>query len=511
MNRTLGKWLHFAAFMPIVACLFAGGCQWGLVKASEPISAFPSDARLWPPPAPPADAKPSESPPSGFVAGEIPPIAATAGRNSQSKRQPQGPPPKRYSLEECRHLTLRNNPDLQVEAWEQAAKNAFAYANKIKTLPRPGLAAELSNRDNLLYPYASDTDTLAWSYPLRHATWRYFMELKWSPTDALQGYYLASNDCNDGLKANYQRLRVSQKLVGSVDAAFYRLLSLQECLPLAERLMKIRTNVAKEARDLRQDRLNDVEDYLRTEEKASIARHRLTRIRVELERQKIILASLMGLLPQNCPQGVFVAGELAQPAFKICTTDLEMQALSYRPEAQIEGLNQVNSVNDLRRTTVKYFPKASTFYRYGEDLGYKRADRKINDFGLLFYLDLVDWFANLKERAGFTAKNIKAEQRMTATALAIATEVRMAVLRCMEADEELQTIHASLERARKQLQLAKGKAKVGVLENVAVEDAQGNVLQEDIERIRSIGEGNARLAELQCAVGINYCESLAQR
>ena len=123
----------------------------------------------------------------------------------------------------------------------------------------------------------------------------------------------------------------------------------------------------------------------------------------------------------------------------------------------------------------------------------------------------MDWFANLKERAGFTAKNIKAEQRMTATALAIATEVRMAVLRCMEADEELQTIHASLERARKQLQLAKGKAKVGVLENVAVEDAQGNVLQEDIERIRSIGEGNARLAELQCAVGINYCESLAQR
>ncbi len=296
-----------------------------------------------------------------------------------------------------------------------------------------------------------------------------------------------------------------------MDAAFYRLLSMQQCLPLAERLMRIRANVAKEAKDLRQDRLNDLEDYLRTEEKASIARHRLTRIRVELERQKIILASLMGLLPQNCPQGVFVAGKLAQPTFQFCSTDLEMQALRFRPEAQIEGLNKINSINDLRRAMVKYLPKASTFYRVGKDLGYKRADRNIDDFGLLFYLDFLDWFTNLKETSGLKAKEVKADQRIGAMALAVATEVRIATLRCMESDEELQTINASLDRARKQLQIAKGKAKVGVLENVAVEDAKGNVLQEDIERLRSVGEANARLAELQCAVGTNYCEGLAQR
>ncbi len=182
-----------------------------------------------------------------------------------------------------------------------------------------------------------------------------------------------------------------------------------------------------------------------------------------------------------------------------------------RPDAQIEGLNRINSINDLRRATVKYFPKASTFFRYGKDFGYKRADRNIDDFGLLFYVDLLDWFTNLKETSGLKARKVKAEQRMGAMALAVATEVRIATLRCMESDEELQTINASLDRAKKQLQVAKGKAKVGVLENVAVEDAQGNVLQEDIERIRSIGEANARLAELQCAMGTNYCEGLAQR
>jgi outer membrane protein TolC len=511
VKRTLGTWLQVAVLVPIVACLLVGGCQWGLIKSPGSASVFPTDARLWPPPAPPVEDSTTDPPPSGFSTEDIPPIAATAGKNTAPQGQPPAPGPKPYSLEQCRHLTLGNNPDLQVEAWEQAAKSAFAYASKMKVLPRPGLAAELSNRDNLLYPYDSGTDTLAWSYPLERATWRYFLELKWSPTDALQGYYLTNNECNDSAKAGYQRLRVSQKLLGSADAAFYRLLSLQQCLPLAERLSRLRANVAKEAKSLRQDRLNDLEDYLRTEEKASIARHRLTRIRVELERQKILLASLMGLLPQDCPQGVFVAGELVQPAFQICTTDLEMQALTYRPEAQIEGLNRINSVNDLRRATVKYFPKVSTFYRFGKDLGYKRSDRNIDDFGLLFYLDLLDVFTNTKEATGLQAKRAKADQRMSAMALAIATEVRMAVLRCMEADEELQTIHASLERAKKQLQVAKGKAKVGVLENVAVEDAQGTVLQEDIERIRSIGEGNARLAELQCAVGMNYCEGIAQR
>jgi outer membrane protein TolC len=503
--------MQLAALMLVVACLLAGGCQWGRVKSSSSTTVFPSDARAWPPPALPVESTPGDAPPSAFSPAEIPPIAATSGRKKPNAGQNAPQAPKPYSLEECRHLTLRNNPDLQVEVWEQAAKKAFTDASKLRILPRPGLAAELSNRDNLLYPYDTNTDTLAWSYPLRSATWRYFLEIKWSPTDALQGYYLSNNECNDTLKSNYQRVRVAQKLLGAVDAAFYRLLSLQECLPLAERLMKIRDNVAKESKELRQDRLNDVEDYLRTEEKASIARHRLTRIRVELERQKIILAGLMGLLPQNCPQGVLVAGKLAQPAFRACTTDLEMQALRSRPETQIEGLNRINSFNDLRRATVKYFPKASTFFRYGKDLGYQRADRNIDDFGLLFYLDLLDWVSNLRETTGLQARRVKAEQRMGAMALAVASEVRIATLRCMESDEELQTINSSLDRSRKQLQLAKGKAKVGVLENVAVEDAQGNVLQEDLERIRSTGEANARLAELQCAMGTNYGEGLAAR
>ncbi len=152
MNRTLGNWWQFALLTPVVVCLLTGGCQWGLIKSSGSVSVFPSDARAWPPPAPPVEPRVADAPPSGFSGAEIPAIAATAGsKKSKAPQTPQGPKP--YSLEECRYLTLRNNPDLQVEAWEQAAKKAFAESSKWKIYPRPGLAAELSNRDNLLYLY----------------------------------------------------------------------------------------------------------------------------------------------------------------------------------------------------------------------------------------------------------------------------------------------------------------------------------------------------------------------
>jgi outer membrane protein TolC len=527
VNLTLRNWLRLGIAAPLVVCLVCSGCNRALHRPPEDGQALARDVSDLIPPAPPVDPLLTPSEPAAVASvpnQEQPPEADFSGpagqgggsrlhaQNNDSrpplvKRTPQ-PAARVLTLEECRQLTLANNPDLHVEVWEQIARKSFADASSLKMYPHPGLAAEMSNQNDTLYPF-QDAQSFGSSNPLKRAMWRYYVEARWSPTDALQAFYISRNECNDVMKAGCQRVRAAQKLVGTVDAAYYRLLSMQECLPLAERLSNIRGSVSRQAKELRQDRLADMEDYLRTEEKASAARFRLTRIRTELERQKIILAALMALSPQcQSGPGFGVAGSLTMPRFIANTSELEVQALKSRPEAQMEGLSHINSLNDLKRTTVKYFPKASAFYRYGGIDSYNRPQRELNEYGVLLYMDLLDWLANTKEAGGLKAKAIKTEQRMGAAALAISSEVRMAALRCFEAQEELQNINASIERANKQLRIARGKANVGVLENVAVEDAQGNVLQDEIDRIRAIGEANARLCELNCAMGTNYTEGL---
>jgi outer membrane protein TolC len=506
VNLTVGNWLKLGIVAPVLACLLGGGCQWALQRGPAGSRMLPVSAHDVAPPALPVD-------PAIMSVNLAPAPKPVPGRPLRRAYQDPGAQaaPRPMTLQECRQLTLTNNPDLQVEIWEQIARKSFADASALKVFPHAGLAAELSNRENLRYGYEEAAD-FALSAPLKRATWRYYGELRWSPTDALQAYYLSRNECNDTLRANYQRLRAAQKLVGTVDAAYYRLLSLQECLPLAERLSVLRASVARQAKELRQDRLADLEDYLRTEEKSSAARFRLTRIRTELERQKIILAGLMALPPQSHPRGnLAVTGQLDAPNFTGNTAELELQALKNRPEAQMEGLNSVNSINDLKRTAVKYFPKASAFYRYGKDNGYKMPDKDISEFGALLYLDLLDWLTNYREAGGVKARTVKAEQRMGAVALAISSEVRISALRCLESQEELQTINATIERATKHLRVARGKAKVGVLETVAVDDAQGNLIQEEIDQIRAVGEANARQCELSCAMGTNYTEGLGCR
>ncbi|MBI5572521.1 MAG: TolC family protein [Desulfomonile tiedjei] len=488
------SYVNFALLLPVLACLLAGGCQWARMAQAPVDTGFD---------------RPAE-------AGAVPPslredvrqapllAAQTARGTDQSGRAASRTTGRPYTLEECRAITLNSNPDIQAEFWEESARGSLASAARARMLPHPSLVGEFSNRNNHRWPYDS-TDDMHWYDVLWRSTWRYFLEIKWSPTDALTSYYLSQNQCNDSVKARYHRVRLIQKLLAGVDAAYFRLLGLQQCLPLAERLSRIRTNVARETYELRQGRLADLDEYHRTEERASAARFRLSKMRVELERQKIILSSLMGLPPKSCPEGqFFVTGALSVPHYPQNPCDLEVQALKSRPEACIEGLNQLNSFNEVRRTQLKYFPKATGFLRYGQDNAYKRQDWNINDAGLYVSLDLLDWFTNFKETSAAKANDLKTQQRMAAVALAVASEVRVSALRCLESTEELLSLEASIERAQKHLNVAKGRAKAGMLEKVAVEDAEGNLLQEQMERIHALGEANARVAELQCATGTNY-------
>jgi outer membrane protein, multidrug efflux system len=425
------------------------------------------------------------------------------------------------TLADCRSIALANNLDVQVARTDELTKRAVEWSNKTKLLPHFLASGELSQRDNPPYSYSDvlgqegstpnpgrgGTGVTNYSTAHERSTWRYSLELRWSPTDAALAYYLSKSSVNDRLKVHYQRVRIAQKLLAVVDGAFFRLLGLQQSRAAAERLTAARSTVAAKMKRAFERKLVGIDQYARATQQAIRARRMLAKICNEIEKQRNILASAMALSPDYCVDGGFVlVGELVTPGFSAAMCDLEMQAVRNRPEAVEAGLSHLNSVNDLKRTIVKYCPKVTGFWRYTHDKDKYLYNKDWKDVGVQVYFDLLDWMSNVYEHRATEFNSAKTRQEMGTVALAITSQVRVAGLQYFDSLDELQSTRAALVSTAEVLKVAKDRSSRDDLDLLALREAEANMLQNRIENTRALGEANALLAELQGTMGANYNE-----
>lgn len=436
---------------------------------------------------------------------------------------------KRFlSLEDCRAMALRNNLDLQAARLEEVTKEAIRYSSQTRLLPHFIFSGDLSERDNQRFAYsevlgregtpagagtagaADATGVTNYSYGHERSTWYYVLETRWSPTDAALAYYVTKSGANDRTRAHYQKLRVAQKLTEIVDAAFCRLLALQESLPLAENLVRIRSEILRKGGQLLEERLARTEDYARAEQKAARARRLLSRIRNDIEVERNTLASAMALSPDYSVDGGFqVVGTLSRPVFNADISDMEMTAVRRRPEAYDAGLSYMNSVNDVKRTIVKYFPKISGYWRYACDKDKYLYNKNWKEVGISIYFDFVEWLANVDESKASQFKAAKSEREMGAVALGITSQVRVAALKYFDGMEELQSAETTLGSLRRVVQAAEARLSMQDVERLVVEEVRGDLLEAKVGRMRTLGEVNATLAALQSSMGTNYNEPMS--
>lgn len=433
---------------------------------------------------------------------------------------------KRFlSVEDCRGLALRNNLELQVARLEELTKRAIEFSSRTKLLPHFIVSSELGERDNVRYTYSDPTGqegsppqiggggtgVNVWSTGQERTTWRYVLETRWSPTDAALAYYLARSAVNDSAKAHYQKVRVAQKLVGVVDGAFFRLLSLQQCVPMAQRLVAVRSSIADARKQGFEKRLETMEACQKAKKRVATARRVSSSLANEMERQRNILASALGMSPDYCVDGGFVAvGRLAEPSYHRPMCELEMIAVQSRPEAYQAGLNHLNSINDLRRAIVKYFPRITGYWRQSRDKDKYIFFKDWNDVGVLVYFDLLEWLGNLGESRAVRYTVAKTRTEIGTVALGITSQVRLAALKYFDALDELNSAKESVNSSRKILHSAEDRYSREALDRIGVDQARAELLQDLVRRTRAVGEAQATLAELYSALGTNYNEPLAQ-
>ncbi|MFH0821160.1 MAG: TolC family protein, partial [Pseudomonadota bacterium] len=339
------------------------------------------------------------------------------------------------------------------------------------------------------------------------STWRYNLELRWSPTDAALAYYLWKSGGNDGYRAHYQRVRVAQKLIGTVESAFFRLLAFQKLLPMAVRLKALQGKVLKETEHLYERNMKSVEDYQMANQGFLRSAGKLLAGQDGFERQRNILATAMQLSPDyHATSGFVVTGDLPTPKFNAGAPQLEMTAVRNRPESYEAGLNHLNSINDVHRTIIKYFPKFSGYWKYTRDKDKFLYNKDWKEVGVRATFDLTDWLTNLDESKAAEANSAKAEREVSAVALGLTSQVREAALRYHRSVGELDNAEASAKISGKVLEKAKLRAGKDDITKLALLQAEASSLMEEIDRIRALGEVNANLAELGAEMGTNYGE-----
>lgn len=434
------------------------------------------------------------------------------------------------SLQDCRNFALTNNLDIQVAGFEQMTKRALEFSNRSKLLPHLSISGELSERNNHHYIYSDSWGAEGrepvkgggpavnnWSMGTERNTFRGITELSWSPTDAALAYYLSKSSTNDRLKAHYQRVRVAQKLLGVVDAAYFRLLSLQRAVPAARRLVgeryAVQVRVSElvrrqlaEASQTRDGRKRPPVDPKTAEIDLIKARRLLTRLSNQLERQRNILASAMGLSPDYYGGGFRVIGNLGAPTASADMPILEMTAVRNRPEAYQAGLNHLSSINDLNRTVVKFFPKITGFWKLTADKDKYLLNKVWHEVGVKASVDILDVVANYGESRAARSNVAKTGREIATVALGITSQVRVETLKYLDAVDELRSAESAvknLERVFRNIQI---KARKDMATGLEVRKAKGDVIEQQINRIRALGGANAALAELQSTVGTNYQE-----
>lgn len=431
-----------------------------------------------------------------------------SGVKDRARSAAKGDGSAALTLEDCKGLALTNNLSIQSAALEEMARQNLAAAEWARMLPHAIVSAKFDQGDNIVY--SDIPGDSYWAEFYQRTSWHLFLESRWSPTDVAIAYYSARNSDNRALQSLYEKARASQKIVESVEAAFYRLLSCRECLPLARDLVSLRKDIASNMGRLHKGRLASMEEYQRAMNEEIRAESLLAELNAEYRNQAYLLSAYLGRGFASDPSTAAIAirGELVCPNLSEIPPNPEEAALKNRPEIYTLGLKHLASIRDFRRSVVKNFPRVTMFWRYLNNPYSPRAAREGHQAGLLLYLDLVDSLVNVSEMRAASNLKGKTEKELRAVALTIASQAAVAGTRCRLSVEKAQIKERAVAGAEKVVQAADEKVRSRDLSDISERRAKADLAMEKIERLKAVGDALVHMAELKSAMGVNHAYSL---
>ncbi len=429
-------------------------------------------------------------------------------------------------LHDCVRLAVENSLDLQTALWDEQVKRKLAKNSALRMLPRVWGTYYLNQRDRPAFSRsdvidqeglyevtgpAPGTGVTNFSTGRERSSRTSQIQADWSPMDAYMAKFLAEIKSNESTHSGYQRVRVAQQLVGTVTAAFYRLLALNSAYPKAKGLEGHRIHVAQDMKALSRNLLVEPQDFMAAEAAAAEARNLVADIGLNGEKQKELLAVAMNVSPCELNvKGYFPQFLYPNPC------DLEPVVLLNRPEAYQADITHLSAMADYSRLIVKFFPRVEGYISYFRDENKFNLNKNWTDGGMKVSVDLLDVASNILEREAARDRIIKTDRERAVICIGIISQVKLKALEAIRAIErhkknsDLKNQASEAYRIALEQQRVKEKGAKRELLLIATEKAMCALLQAEIDELLSLGDVHAALAELDAAVGTNYPVSAAE-
>ncbi len=296
--------------------------------------------------------------PDPYSTEELQQKAAEQYASLFSEQEPiQGP----LGLYEAMARAVRYNLDQRVRVMEEAFSQRQLDLARYDLLPQVNAGASATRRNNV--NASSSRSVITGQESLEPSTSQdqnliqADLNVVWNVLDFGIGYYAANQQADRALIAQEQRRRIVQQIIQDVRSAYWRAVAGQRLLgqidPLLERVEAARAD----SRRIEQLRLRSPLEALSYQRSLIDTQRQLHDLRRELLLAKTELATLMNLPPDR-PFEVAMPDEsdFSVPRIEMAPDELEILALTYRPELREDIYQTRISRDETRKAMLRMLP-----------------------------------------------------------------------------------------------------------------------------------------------------------
>ena len=412
------------------------------------------------------------------------------------------------SLEEALNRALEHNLDSRMMMVEEALSNDQLDVSRYDLLPQLTLNSGYTNRSNenliLSRDTASDVLTTNPFVSQDRAISYGNLGLTWNILDFGVSYYQAHQNADQMLIAEQRRRSVVNQIVQQVRSSYWRAATAE---PLYEQIVPILTQARQaleSARETEAQRLTPPLESLQYQKGLVEVIRELDALELDLAIAKSEMASLMGLPPAT-QFGLQLPddSEMGVPQLDWDLEEMELMALTNRPELIEEHYQSRISANETRKAMLRMFPGV-TFGTTGYyDSNSYLLEQSWADVGVRLswnILNLVSGKAAI--RAAKTGEEL-AELRRLATSMAAITQVHVSFhqfRRSTRSYEQALLLDDIERRIFNNVNLAANNQGQSALQRIRAELA---AVYAEVNRYRAYSELQNAVANLYVSVGVD--------
>jgi Outer membrane protein len=395
---------------------------------------------------------------------------------TQLKQQSE-PVSGKISLNEAIARALKYNHDRKLQSMAQALEQGQLDLNNFDMLPKLVTNAGYSQRNN--YAASASTtfingepaplsDSPAYSVSQDKKQTAANIAFTWDALDFGLSYVRAKQQANRYLIAKENERKVEQNIIQDVRNAYYRSASAQRLLSKIDPLVEKAQSALSDAEKIEKTQARSPVDALNYQRELLETLRTLQTLRQDLMTAKPELAVLMGLLPGEQFELTDATDEhLDVPSLHIDMQTMEHTALTKRPEILESEYKQRVSLEETHAALLSLLPgisfSAGEYYdntKYLKNNEWSGLGTQVNwNLFNVFKIGSINKFNELK--------NTYANEEALATAMAVVSQVHIADIHYLEAQQSYKWADRYLtvsKRIGEQVKISQQVQQVGELE-----------------------------------------------